>query len=329
MNKTVKILALAALALVAILVVLDQSEKDPDTGQSFLPGFREQVESVSSITVIGADSEQPVEIKKAENQWIVPSRSNFPANNAMVREVLLAMVDAKIREIKTANPDQFHLLGLRDPGIDGSKGIKITVRGNEFSRSVIIGNLARGNTRYARLADGDQSWLIDQNPDVPEDASDWLLKEVLDISNADISAISIAHPDGETIEISRNADEASNFDIDNIPDGRELSYATVANGIAGALSDLTFDDVREVRGFENSITTTFQTTDGMVLIAHSVVEDDDTWVSFIAQDSADTSDRQTEINSRVSRWQYKLPAYKSGLLARTWDDLLKEPNSDE
>ena len=329
MNKNIKILGLTAFLLVITLFLLERADHEASSGDLFLQGFRDQVDAVNSIAIVSADMDQPVEIVKVKNQWIVPARADFPASNAKVREVLLALVNAKTLEIKTGNPEQFHLLGLRNPDVEGSKAIQITMVGDDFSRSVIIGNLARGTARYARLTDSNQSWLIDQNPDIPKEATGWLSNEVLDISNSDISAISISHPDGETIEISRNADDSSTFDIGNIPDGRELSYATVANGIAGALSALTFDDVREIRGFEEAVTTTFDVDDGLQVIAHSVVEGEDTWVSFVAEGPADVAEKVTEINSRVAGWQYKLPSYKSGLLIRTWDDLLKTPDADE
>ena len=39
---------------------------------------------------------------------------------------------------------------------------------------------------------------------------------------------------GETIVIEKSEREQTDFDVSGIPDGRELTYATVGNGIAGA-----------------------------------------------------------------------------------------------
>jgi hypothetical protein len=197
----------------------------------------------------------------------------------------------------------------------------VTAAAGDVSHAVIFGTTAQGDYRYARVAGEDQSWLIDQNPDIPATVGSWLESDIIDIDASRIKAVSVLHPDGEAIQIDKFAEEDTDFRVTDIPDGRELSYSTVANGIGGALNDLDLDDVRAALPAEEAVTTEFRTFDGLTIVARTIRVDDENWISF--ELSGADSEEATKLRSRIDGWQYKVADYKANLLTRRWEDILK------
>ena len=175
---------------------------------------------------------------------VVAATRALPVNVNKLRQILLQIADARIVEQKTSNPDRYSQLGVQDPGIQGSQGIQLTLAGPDMNYELIVRKLAQAGYRYVRIAEESQSWLIDQNLEIPDSVGEWLVREIVDIKSADIKSVSIKHADGEVLGISKESAEATDFAAANVPDNRELRYSTVANGIAGVLSALTLDDVR-------------------------------------------------------------------------------------
>lgn len=329
MNKyNLKVLAAVAVLLVAILIALQFGGQESGTnGKLLYPDLKSKINNITSLTVTRAGPENPVEIRKDADSWVVASRDNYPLDIAKLRQLLLQIADAKIVERKTSNPDLYAQLGVQDPAIEGSTGVRLKLSGDDVDYDLIIGSVAQGSFRYVRVADEAQSWLIDRNADIPDTPGAWLVRNIVDIKSADIHSASISHPDGEEIRISKESVDATDFDVANIPEGRELSYATVANGIAGVLNALTLDDVRKGDAFDATATsTTFETFDGTRIVVRTEKTGDNSWITlqaFATGDAADASDSVASINARVSGWQFKIPDYKASQLTRRWKDLLK------
>jgi hypothetical protein len=111
----------------------------------------------------------------------------------------------------------------------------------------------------------------------------------------------VRHDDGETISISKESAEDGNFTVEDIPDGRELSYATVANGMAGVLKGLTLEDVRPALELDPVSTTVFTTFDGLVITVRryqdaAVVEGDggEAWFAIDAEVAPPTAEEAME-----------------------------------
>jgi hypothetical protein len=328
-SRSLKLLGIVAAILVALLIAIEVADAGtaPDGSEILFADFRDHASRIESISVVNAGYDTAVTINKSGDQWQIQERDNYPADTAKIREIVQALADARIVEIKTANPELHHRLGLRDPDVNDSKATRVTVSGSDFSYGVLFGNVAQGNFRYLRKDGEDQSWLVDQNPAIPATAGGWLLADVVDVENADVAVVTIRHPEGDVIRISKDDDTATNYVVDDIPEGRELSYPTVANGIVGALNDLTMEDVRVGQERGNAVETVFESTDGVQITAWSETDGDEKWVSFAADagDAADDNAKNEaeEINSRLAGWQFKISDYTYNLLTRQWNDLLK------
>jgi len=321
-SKTLRLIGIVTAVLIAALFLVETGDDagTPTTGHLLLPDFRAAANDIDRVSIERAGQE-PVIIVKIDGRWQVSGRGDYPAKTSAVRTVLLSLADAKVIEAKTANPDLHARLGVDEPDADGSKGIMVTASAGNVSHAVVFGITAQGEYRYARVAGEDQSWLIDQNPEVPATVGAWLEADIIDIDASRVKTVSIRHPDGETIQIDKFSEEDTNFRVADIPGDRELSYSTVANGIGGALNDLDLDDVRAALSSEGAVTTEFRTFDGLTIVARTIRADEENWISF--EVSGADSEEATELSSRIDGWQYKVADYKANLLTRRWEDILK------
>lgn len=331
-RKTIQFLAAVIIGLVLLLLVL-RSDDDYETarsGQLLLPDFKAVANNVTEVAVTRRDEGQFLTVHRRDGRWAVSARSGYPADVSQLRQLIIALADAKIVEEKTSNPDFYEKLGVGAPE-EGGKGTTVTARVGENSYSVVFGNTAQGDYRYARIVGEATSYLVDQNPDLPQSANDWLDPDIVDIGSGQVRRVVITHNDGETITIEKTAEEQTDFDVLDIPAGRELSYPTIGNGIAGALGNLELEDVRKRIDGDPATTVVFETWDGLTVTANVVSEEDSFWVGFSATTESGESgagERVTEINDRVSGWQYRLADHKKNLLTRRWDELLEAPDED-
>lgn len=329
--KHVKILAVVVGILVAALLVLDQGRSQTSVNARLLPELRARINDVTAL-IIRTGSET-ITVTKSADKWSVRERSNYAADIGKLRKLLLALAEARVLELKTGKPEKYHLIGVNDPADDDSKSVEITIQGAGADQVLVLGKTAQRNYRYARVADAAQSVLIDKNPDVAGDAGGWLVQTILDISADRVQRITITHADGEEIRIEKESQEAGDFQVMNIPEGRELSYSSVANGIGAALGNLSLDDVRKAPpvGETPDVLTTFQTFDGLTIVVAMMQEEESSWLSIAASHDAEAAAADGEadggeaqrINQRVSGWLYTVADYKANLLKRHFEDILK------
>lgn len=327
-RKTVPTLIAMIAGLLLVLLVLRSNDGEQASGQLLLPAFAAVANDTSAILVQGPDGVEAVSLQRVDEHWRVGSRNDYPADIGKLRQLVVALAEARILEEKTSDPDLYEKLGVDDP--ESGKGSRVTVSGQNFEYAVILGDRTQGKYRYARETAATASYLIDQDPTLPASADEWLLADILDIAAKRVKRISIAHADGETIVIAKDTEEQTDFSVLDMPDGRELSYATIANGIGGALAALKLQSVRQrIEASAATTTTEFQTWDGLSISMQIVTEDDESWIGFAAAASETEgaiADEAEDINKRLTGWQYQLPDYKNDLLVRRWDDLLKAPD---
>jgi hypothetical protein len=331
MNKnTLRLLLFVVVVLVAALWLIESGgDSDlPEAGTPLLPDLRAVANDIDAVTVQRA-GQPPLTIQRSAGGWIVPDRGDYPANVDALRALLLAMAEAAVVEAKTANPALHDRLGVGAPSTEDSTAVLVSARTGDNEFAVVFGNVAQGSYRYARIADQDQSWLIDQNPDLPAGVADWLDKDIVDIDSSQVRSVTVSHPDGETISISKSAEADTNFDVADIPEGRQLTYSTVANGIAGALNDLDLDDVRPATGSaDGAVLATFETFNDLRVVARTATDDDGHWLTLGVEGLAGETEELLALRQRIDGWEFRIADYKANLLTRRWEDIL-EPLPDE
>ena len=330
MNKSnLKVLGAAVIILFALLATLEfpGREQSATRGELLFPDLKPLLNEIGEVAVTRHGADGTLTIVRNADNWTVTERGGYVADIGKIREVLLAIAEARVLEQKTSDPERYQVLGIETPDAADSAGVAITLAGDDFAVALIVGNTAQSDYRYVRIADQAQGLLIDRNPDIPASASGWLLPDIVNIDAANVRAVTITHPDGEAIHLAKESAEDDAYAVNDIPAGRDLSYPGVANGIAGVLSDLKLEDVRKSEPGERTATAKFETFDGLQLSIPSYKTADGTWIALVADGGVD--DQAAAINERVAGWQYRIADYKANLLMRRWEDILKTPAADE
>ncbi len=355
-RRTVRTLAAIAAGLVLLLVVVRSfnGSTDDDDSSLLLPDFAEQANELDEIRISGAENPEGTTIRRSDaGGWVVSGQHDYPADLAKLRQLVIALSEATIVEEKTSNPEYYEHLGLGDPD-DGGNGTKVTASAGDATSTVIFGETAQGERRYARNPETAASYLVDRNPELPLTSTAWLEPNVADVLPGDISRMVITHADGERVELAKGEVDSADYAAVNLPEGRELNYPSIGNGIAGALGGLTLEEVRPASDAEPATTAVFTTKDGLevtVRVIDTLVEpaepgpeaeeeapagaaaegetapaepEIEHWLGLSAKASSDEAkERADAINARVEGWEYRVPAYKAELLTKRWDDLLK------
>ena len=352
-SRAFMILIAAIVVMIALFYTTPSEFEDFEQGP-FLPGLKSAINDVENITITWADKELAATLRRGETQWTIAEHSGYAANVGKIRRNLIALADADIIELKTADRALYDRLGVQDLDQTDASGTRIDIHGLEKPISLIVGETGvRGNMAYVREVGAAQSYLVSADLDLGDQATDWLVKEIVNFSASDIHSVTISHPNGSSLSIEKPSRDASGFTVLNIPEGRELSYDTIADPIGGLLTALTLDDVESATGLDLSdtdpVVARFETFDGIVIEAEAYQLDDVTKVKFrvtadeaLANSFSETDEsvpdadvqaegagfssiiaQAEELNTRLDSWVFTLPSFKSDELIKKMDDLLK------
>ena len=245
-----KLLRLAVVAVVALLIALwvgnSRVPKHEVAGVAdAVPGLSDQVNDIAQIRIVGAGNKPIATLIKGEDGWLVAEKK-YPADVSKVRELLLKLAAAKLVEPKTSVPASYAKLGVEDIAAPGAKGVQLEFDGLKEPVRLVVGNYngRAGDGTFVRRAGDAQSWLAKGNLVVDKEAANWLQRDLLDLSSTRIARVEITHA-GKTLRAFKTESAAPNYQVADVPKGRELSSEFVANGLASVLSGLRFDDVVE------------------------------------------------------------------------------------
>lgn len=273
MNSRSLIGLLAALAvLTALAVAVSLSQRQPGgAGELLLPELRRQLNDITRIVVRTGGKKTVATMERRQDQWIVTERAGYPADVGKIRSNLIALAEARILEEKTSNPEFYNKLGVEDIDKESATGVQLDLTAGDKTTSLIVGqtSVGGGDRAYVRLPGAATSWMISGQFNLPKDTGDWLDRSIINVSPSRVYAVTIAHPEGPPVRIEKANREATNFEVKNVPKGRELSFSTVGNSIGNALGELTLDNVTPAEGFSpgevRPVLTRFETFDGLVV----------------------------------------------------------------
>lgn len=346
--------AVAVLVGVAVVLVLLAffGNRGPDSagteaGRLFLPGLEATLNDTERVTLTKAGNEIVATLQRVDDGWVVAERDNYPADFEKIRASLRTLAEAEILEAKTSNSQRYDRLGVEDVESATAGGVAVTLHGAGDPVTIVVGN-ADGDYRYVRRAADATSYLIDRDPEIGTTTADWLDTEIVNISGDRIREVTVSHPDGENVRVTKAEPNQANFSVEAVPEDRELLYESVANVMGNVLESLRMEDVARGGGGEDGTRVEFRTFDGLVIAVSAFQRDDESWVSFQAshdpsgqppqpadsqnepeeQGAADVEREAADINRRLGGWQYKIPTFKYEQMTRRMDDLLQsEPES--
>lgn len=328
------------LAAGVIALVLSFGLNDPfsePAAQSWLEGFADQVDAIHTITI--EDDVNKLALKRGEQEWLLASRHDYPADMGKLRTLVSDLVDARLFEKKTAKAESLPKLGLAEPGAGEGSAVSLKLIGDGVQYAILIGKKAATGGRYVRFADSTQSWLLDRNIQLPAETGEWLEPGFLDIEGEHWRRVEIITEAG-TVKLNKASRDEQGFVLEGIPAGKKLAYDGVTNAIGGAFDALRFEDVLPLSalGRESMESTArFTAWNGFVLQVE-IYEQDGKWVRFKAEypPESETDTKESSwlqdvrvLSGKLAKFAYRLPSYKLGLLQKNMDDFTEEKTDKE
>lgn len=306
-----------------------------DKARPFFPNLVHRVGQIAHIRIQSKKGTIDV-VFKPEKTWVVTTKDDYPASHDQVRATVVALGTLTTLEKKTARPDWLHYVGLDSPA-RGGDGTEITLLDDKGG---VIASIITGKTAdigdpegavglFVRRPGDTQSWLARSFAEPKSDISDWLEKQVMTIDRARISEADVDPLSGPSYVVRRDKPNEADFKLMEIPKGREVSYDGAPDGVAAAVVDFAFEDVKPARDFDFSnpfraarvVTKTF---DGLVVTVNVIQQGQDYWATVSAEGTGpDARTEAREIDAHASGWAYKLSASKALQFMSPLESLLK------
>lgn len=342
--KLAFVTAFVAAFAASLVISKSDSGSEASTHERLFPELLDSINEVSGLTLENADGK--VTLARTDGKWGLVERHNYPVDLELVSECLRGLALMETIEKKTQKPEFYSKLGVAGVG-EGSTSTLITLTNeSQVVADLIIGEKRAGRTSgdeyYVRLNGDAQTWLVSAPLKTKTDSSVWIDKQIAKIERARVQAVSVEHASGETLQIVKANSEAIIFDVLDVPEDRELSYAAVADGMATTLEWLNLEDVvptSEIELGEDWATkTNFWTFEGMRIEVTVTPKDEEHWARFAVSFDADgapfgepltleaseaTTSEIAELSERFSRWTYKLPVHSVTALGKRMSQLLK------
>jgi hypothetical protein len=293
MQKRLLSLLLITVAVLGIGLILTQRQQPVVEGRAesgeLVPGLANALNDVSSIRISKASDELVAELKRGEAGWTVGNRHDYPADIGKVREYLIKLSEAKVREAKTSKPENYARLGVEDLGAETATGIGIELGGLKEPVKLIVGISSGGGSAgtFVRRRDEATSYLVSGDLIPEREGGNWLAREIVSVPSSEVRSVAVTAPDKSTLKVEKTDPSAPNFTVIGVPKGRELSSESVGNLVAGMLDGLTLEDVLPAAEAQPEAATTWAATyngyDGLVIDLTLWGSSDKAWARIAAR----------------------------------------------
>lgn len=335
-RRSLILLMAATIVMVLVAAVAlgtgGHSSSQPGGNQRVLPGLAGKLGNVASVEVRRADLD--LTFVHDGNDWLVKQKSNYPADGAKIRRIVLALSDMTLVEPKTNKPDLYPRLQVEDQGKGKSTLVTIKDKSGADLARLIVGKrsydrLGEGNDGvYVRKPGDPQSWLARGSLDFSDDMPSWLARRIVDIPDSRIAKVVLTQPDGTSLTLNRPKPDAK-FALENPPKDAKYKSDTALGEPAMALEALDLEDVAPAVKLplpdKGIVTASYTTFDGLTISAKLFSHENKSWVVLAATGSGKADTEAKKLNGQVSRWAYAIPDYKAKMMETKIADLLEPP----
>ena len=310
MLKKGQVVGLLFIAVLSTMLLFEMgSTGDEPADRDLFPGLKKALPEIEQMTVTGPDGFVTIQRGSETGEWQVVEMSGYRAAFDKVSGLLRSLADLRWEEAKTSSPEHHGRLGVDE------NAIRVTLhKGGDTTFGLLIGKRADSRGHFVRRSGEDQVYLLAEPLAVSASPLEWADRIVINVDALDVGHVTLQTESGS---LSGGRDEAGNFQLAGIPDGRELKYGTVADGLTRLLVNLRFDDVRPYQSgsFENASTAVLMLQSGAELSVRTTRIDGKPWLHIDTRDLRD--------------WQYQVSEYTFGEFNKTMEDMLKEETEAE
>lgn len=262
-------LAVGAVVVAGLAALLARSPRSEGehVGQSVLEGLESNLNAVTELRLSKGDGDR-VTLRKGATDWRVAER-DYPADAGRIRKLLLDLAALEVQEEKTRTPANYRQLGVEDVVAPEATGTLLEVISPQRSYTLIVGKPAGTRSSYVRVPKAEPSLQAKPQVNVDADPKRWIDRTLLDLPRERVREVNVQTPGAAPYSVSRTTREQTDFAVQGVPKGRELTMPTVGNAAASALTSLNLDDVRRAaqpaQEPKDRATATFVTFDGLTL----------------------------------------------------------------
>ena len=240
------------LVLIGVLVVLgllvlifenpfgkSEKQKKVEGAQLLFPYFSK--ESVAKIEIIGAFGLSTTILAKQNDQWLVETMDNYPADQTAVKELLDQVAEMKTLERASSNPEKQAVFQVDSSGVEA----KLTDASGNLLAHLFAGKTTPGIfDSYVRAADSNDVYIVKGNLKLTLDKGyrSWRDRSIFSFLKEDVTHLTIRSGE-EEIELQIDAAGAWQMlkPLISAADGTEVET------IMDLMSSLETDDFAEAK----------------------------------------------------------------------------------
>ena len=357
--QKIVILAVTLLVVGAAVMLTHRNAPTTDvTSAPFYPGLLDHLNEVTKLEIKSKD--QTTVLKKAGEGWNVESRDGYPALVPNMKRLLFELANLTVIDAKTDQPDKYPKLGVEGLEKPDSASLQITASdaGDKPVVALIVGKKRESKVKgdsahYVRRVGEARAYLVKGDLAVSAKPNDWLNTELLNLALDRVRRVTLNPYQGTPLVVTKAKRSDQFFKLENVPQGFEARAPTMVSSVGGLLQDVRFETVLKA---DNNVAQVprviaeVQTWDGLVATIEELDHPDHVYTRFsfafnpdlvVAEPAApanadgtpaaaassetktDVAAEATKLNELVKGWIFGLPDYKTRLIEKKMEDLIK------
>lgn len=360
-RKPLLLIAAAVIAYGAFHVTQSKAPSTEVENAPLYPGLIDRLNDTRSINIQTADDS--FTLQRDGERWTMVERDGFPVKFDMAKEALVQLSALKVREAKTAKPENYPTLGVTDVLAGDARRVTVRAEGDTPLADLLIGKgrAAKGVEspgHYVRRFGEQTAYLVEGDLGINGKRNDWMEAAIIDLPVERVRKVTLTHAGQTPVVVAKENPKVQLFALQGTPDGYESRSSAVISSIGGLLLDVRFEDVAakaKVDGLVPRAIVEVQTFDGLVATIEQYDVKEKVLVSFdfafneelvlpveaapappAAPDApsspppAETQDQLAKVKaeveqlkSRTAGWVYELADYKTRIIDKKLEDLIK------
>ena len=340
---------LTAAAVVAAVVAVTSQTGTTSLTAGTEPAFPKLAAAPNDVAKVEIKTAKAdFSVSRKGDDWGLDQKDGYLVEFEKIKSAIVGLANFKLIEKKTSDPSRYDRLDLGP--VDGptakSRHIVLKNAKGEVLADAYMGRVnpnlfgTGGAGTYIRRGDDKATWLARGQIAIGDDPNMWMVRQIVNYGQETVEKVSVKHPDGAEVFISKAKKEERNFTLANIPAGRKIKGADDVNPLGGVMWRMMFDDVTlaSKQDWPKEVWVSHYTTwDGVTVRIEVAKIGTDYWGRFsaaVADGVADPAAKETaqkvvdDIAARTKGWSYMLTAGDAEKLTAKIDFYLADPKKE-